>query len=381
MIRSILNYIRKPESRAIGLVFMAISLLFGAWVTRLPEIKENLGLSEAELGLALFFMPLGSITLVPFYGAIIKRLGEKRATLLGVFCFLLAILLPVVAPGYLWLMVSLYAVGLTTGLTDVAMNAAAAEVEKQFSRQIMSASHGFFSLGGMIGAGTASLFFLLEISAFQHLVIWSLIIAVCLIFHTRYLVSAEAHETGGSAFKLPPRAMLGLAVVGFCIMMAEGGITDWSTIYLKESLLASAEIAGLGFAGFSALMALGRFMGDDLVNKHGSGKLLITGCLLAMIGLAATLLGVPVLAIMGFSIAGLGYSVIVPILFSASARVKGVAAAEGIASVASSGYIGMLIGPVFIGFVAEKTSLSGGFVFLIILTVLALAVVLRRKWY
>ena len=377
MIRHFIDYLRKPERRSVGLVFFALSLSIGAWVTRLPEIKTNLGLSKSELGLALLFIPLGSAVLLPFYGTIIRKLGEKKATLIGILCFLLTILLPVMVQDLYSLMAVLFLVGLGIGVTDVAMNAVAAEVEKQFNCQIMSASHGFFSLGGMVGAATSGLFIGLGLSPLEHLIIWSIVLLVLIAPHARHLIDAAERSAPGKSFQLPPKAMLVLALISFCIMMCEGGITDWSTIYIREDLLASPEVAGIGFAGFSALMALGRFAGDGLINKWGARKLLIYGLLLAALGLGISVLGSFVLAVIGFSLAGIGYATVFPILFGSAARVKGVAAEVGIASVASSGYIGILIGPAVIGFIAEQTSLVGGFVFLLFLTLLGWLLSLR----
>ncbi len=380
MIGTIKSFFVLAERRAVGLVFFVLSLIFGAWVTRLPEIKETLELSERELGIALFFMPLGAITLLPFYSTLISKWGERKASIIGVMSLLLAILLPVWAPSYGWLMAGLYVLGLSMGLTDVAINAAAAEVEKQKSCQIMSASHGFFSLGGMVGAATSGIFIWLEVSPLQHLLFWSVFFALIIPFVAKHLLNAKEVQTKSKAFQLPSRAVLGLALIAFCIMMSEGGITDWSTIYIREELLASPERAGLGFAGFSALMAIGRFLGDRLIMKYGAKRLMIVCCSISVLGLGLTVLHSETLAIAGFSLAGLGYSVVVPILFSRSAKVKGVTPSKGIASVASAGYIGLLVGPVVIGFIANDISLSGGFVFLMSLTGLALLMSLRTSW-
>lgn len=380
MIKTIKSFLIQPERRAVGLVFFALSLLFGAWVTRLPEIKDSLNLSEKQLGIALFFMPLGAITLLPFYSKIIARLGERKASIIGVMGLLVAILLPVLAPTYGWLMAGLYVLGLAMGLTDVAINAAAAEVEKQRNCQIMSASHGFFSLGGMVGAATSGIFIWLEVTPFMHLLFWSLVFVIIIPMIAKQLLNSVDVQGESKAFQLPSRAVLGLALIAFCIMMSEGGITDWSTIYIKENLLSSPERAGLGFAGFSALMAIGRFLGDSLILKHGAKYLMILCCSISVAGLGLTLLNSEIMAIVGFSLAGLGYSVIVPILFSRSAKVKGVTPSKGIASVASAGYIGLLVGPVVIGFIANDISLGSGFIFLMALTALALLMSLRIFW-
>jgi len=372
MYKSLHSFISNRESRAVGMVFMALAVIFGAWVTRLPEIKERLNLDEGQLGLALFFMPLGATILLPFYSKIIQKLGERKSTIIGILSFLVAIVLPIAARTYIELMIGLFIVGLSMGLTDVAMNAVAAEVENQKKRVIMSTCHGFFSIGGMIGAATASIFIGLGASPLIHIGLWSVVLALMVISVAKNLLNSDQEHAEAHVFRFPPKSILGLALIGFCIMLSEGAITDWSTIYLKDNLGAPAALSGLGFAGFAGLMSLGRFLGDNLIQKYGNKQLVFLGCILSILGLVMLQVNNYGFAIAGLSVAGLGFSVIVPILFSSAAKQPGVKASVGIASVASSGYIGLLMGPVIIGFVADSWGLKNGFLFLAFLTFLAL---------
>lgn len=374
--KKIIVFIKDSRSRAVGVIFTTMAIMFGAWVTRLPEIKEHLNLSEGDLGLALFFMPLGATLLLPFFGRILGALKERKSTMLGIIMFLIMVMLPVLANSYITLLIALLFVGFTMGLANVSMNASAAAVERKEGKSIMSACHGFFSLGGMIGAGTSTIFIQLGVGPFFHLAFWAVVMGSVCIWHSKYLLETEAEPKESKKFSLPPKSVMGLAVVGFCIMLGEGAITDWSTIYLKDTLSAPGTIASMGFAVFAGFMALGRFFGDHLVGAFGSTKMLIAGCLLGLIGLIVLQHGYYGFALMGFGLIGLGYSIIVPTLFSQSAKQDGVKASVGIASVASSGYIGMLLGPVVIGFVAEHWGLGNGFMFLTGLTAFALMVVL-----
>ncbi len=355
---------------------MALAVAFGAFITRLPEIKDDLNLSEADLGTALFFFPLGAATLLPFYSKIISRFGERKTTSWALCVLLSVMLFPGLAPNIYWLMASLYVVGLAMGLTDVAMNAEAAEIERAKSRVIMSSCHGFFSLGGMIGALLGSLFIALEVGLVLQMAIIGILLLILIVPQFHHLIDSKK-RVQSSGVQLPPVKVLIYAAIGLCVMMSEGGITDWSTILLRDDLSMVPEYAGFGFAGFSLLMALGRFNGDSLQRKFGGRPLLITGFLIGVIGLALTLTSVPLVAILGFSLAGLGYSVVVPILYSASAKIDGVTPSSGIASVASAGYVGMLAGPVIIGFIAEEWGLTSGFTFLLALTAIGFLLSLK----
>jgi len=378
MIKNIKLVLQHPESRAAAMVFMSLSMAFGAFVTRLVEIKVKLELSEAELGTALFFIPLGAATLLPFYSKIISRFGERRTTSWSICVLLLSMILPWYAPDQYVLMGTFYLLGLGMGLTDVSMNAEVAEIEKQKSRVIMSTCHGFFSIGGMLGAVISSVFISLSVHLSIQMAIIAVVLIVILVPLFKHMIDAPEHETeGNSGFEFPSWKILIFAFIGFCVMMSEGGITDWASIYMKENLEVIGQYAGAGFAGFSLMMAVARFQGDSLHVRFGAKLLVLMGSLVAIIGLALVLLKTPLWAIIGFSLAGLGYSVIVPILFSTASKQQGVKPSKGIATVASSGYIGMLAGPVLIGFIADSYGLVNGFTFLLILTGLGFLMALR----
>lgn len=378
MIRDIRQLLSIPENRIVALVFLSLALAFGAFIVRLPEIKSKLKLSEAELGTSLFFVPLGAAILLPFYSKIISWLGERLTTSIAICFLLLAMIFPGLSTNQVQLMISLFFIGLGMGLTDVSMNAEAAEIERQRSRVIMSSCHGFFSLGGMVGALSGALFIRLGIGLVDQMMILAAVLLLVLLPKFRHMINGQSRGSTKTRFKLPPIKVLAYAAIGLCIMMSEGGISEWSSIFLKEDLMLSGEHAGLGFAGFSLFMALGRFKGDGLQVRYGGRRLVISGALMAIAGLVLVLLSTPVLTIVGFSLAGLGYSVIVPILFSASARVEGIQPSRGIASVASAGYIGMLMGPVVIGYIAEAWGLVNGFTFLLGLTTIGFLLSLRN---
>lgn len=378
MIKNIKLVLQYPESRAAAMVFMALSMSFGAFVTRLVEIKVELGLSEASLGTALFFIPLGAATLLPFYSKIISRFGERRITSFSICMMLLSMILPSYASDQYMLMGTFYLMGLGMGLTDVSVNAEVAEIEKQKSRVIMSTCHGFFSIGGMLGAVLSSIFISLSIDLSIQMIMIAMVLIIILIPLFKHLIDAPEHEAkGNSGFEFPSWKVLVFAFIGFCVMMSEGGIADWASIYMKENLEVIGQYAGAGFAGFSLMMAIARFQGDSLHVRFGAKSLVLMGSLIAIIGLALVLLKTPLWAIIGFSLAGLGYSVIVPILFSTAAKQEGVKPSKGIATVASSGYIGMLAGPVLIGFIGDSYGLVNGFTFLLILTGLAFLMALK----
>ena len=154
-------------------------------------------------------------------------------------------------------------------------------------------------------------------------------------------------------------------------MIAEGSVADWSAIYLDDVVNAPVAMLGFGYAAFSFTMTVGRFFGDDLSARFGARRLLIFGGLIAVSGFALTITSGLAASLIGFAAIGVGFSTIIPILFSTAGNMKGISSSYGIASVASVGYFGFLLGPVAIGMVAEYQGLARSFLLLALLTLLS----------
>ena len=374
MLNHLKHFFRNSLFLGIGATFAINSLIFSFWITRLPGVKESLGLSEGVLGLALFCMPIGALVSMVLSSKIIHAFGAGKVTIWSGMFFSLAMILPVSAMNIWFLGFALFIAGLFTGLMDVAMNAVAAEAEKQGKKVIMSTCHGFWSLGGMLGAFLGSLFVGLKFNGVLQAVITAIIASVILFTWIKSKIGDLDGENSedGHGFTIPRGPIIGLAIIGFCIMIGEGAIADWSAVFLKEWAGASAYVAGFGYAGFSLSMTIGRFFGDEIINRFGGLPVVRIGSAIALIGGGLVLITQPWLAILGFSLMGLGYSCVVPVVFSSSANIEGMTPSQGISAVATLGYTGFLVGPVIIGWLAEYFGLQMGFVLLMVLSVLAI---------
>ncbi len=361
MWRNLRQYITHLPSASVGAAFALMSILFGTWIARIPDIQLQAGLSEGQLGLALLGMPLGAIAIMAFMGPIIHRFGAGMVTWVSSMVYVFAMVLPTLATNWWSLAGALVVVGIGAGSMDVAMNAAAVVIEKQYQKLIMSTSHAIFSLGGMIGAGIGSVVAGLGVPPLFHFIYAAAImLAVTFVFRKRWL-SISDHSEGNHKWAWPSRSLALLAFIGFCVLLSEGAIADWSAVYLRHTLKGSSFIGGLGFAGFSLTMALGRFYGDSLIPRWGAGNLVRWGGLVAAVSLGVLLvIGNPLAAIVGFTLAGLGLSLVTPITFSAAARIPGTSPGGGIAAISSMGYIGFMVGPPVIGFIADQFGLTLG---------------------
>ena len=149
-------------------------------------------------------------------------------------------------------------------------------------------------------------------------------------------------------------------------------MADWTGVYLKQVLVAGSGVAGAGYAVFSAGMAIFRLLGDAVTKRLGPVLTLRTGALVAAFGLVLALAAhSPIWALPGLALTGVGFSVIVPLVFGASGRVRSLSTGAGVAMVSGFGYIGFLFGPPLIGFVAQVISLRAA---LCLIVALSLAV-------
>jgi len=363
-VRNLRTFFTHPKSRAVGLIFASYSIQFGGWATHIPYVKDKMGLNEAELGLTLFALPAGLVSMNPLTSLIINRFSAPKVTVFCVLAYCLCILIPISAPNLPTLIAGLFLTGMCGALLNVAMNTCATDIERTEGISIMSSCHAMWSVGGLAGAGISSLLMGFGVTPLAHMLTVALAIFVFNLIIQRPIILSIPFirpENPGALFTWPNKALTGMIIIGLAIGMGEGVVLDWSAVYLRDYLHTSAGIAALGFAGFSLMMTTGRFTGDTLVPRFGENRLLTITSLMAAMGLAvAILIPYPIMAILGFTLVGAGCSLGAPILYAASSRVPGLAPGAGLATFATFSFIGFLAGPPLIGMVAESVGLPFG---------------------
>ncbi|MBC8154284.1 MAG: MFS transporter [Bacteroidetes bacterium] len=374
-VRTLWLFFSHPQARAVGLVFASDSLLFGSWVAHIPHVKQTLQLSDGELGVLLFALPAGLITMNPFTGKIIAKLGEAQACFWAAVGLCLSICIPINAPNVVVLGTGLYIVGLCNALLNVAMNTCATNIERAEGISIISSCHGMWSLGGMIGSAIAGAVITLHITPPVHLVTMAVLMLLITFALRPILARIPATPSSTSAsFTRPNLALLIMIFIGLALAMGEGVAFDWSAVYLRESLGATSQVAALGFGAFSLTMTLGRFAGDTLIPRIGAKRWLQIGGLIGALGLVlAILLPVPMAGLAGFALLGVGCSLGAPILYAAALRIPGIPPAAGLATFATFSFVGFLAGPPIIGFVAEGYGLRWGLAVVVVMLLLSSA--------
>jgi predicted MFS family arabinose efflux permease len=360
-------------SRATYAAFIGAGFAFASWASRIPQVRDQLELSSAELGLLLLAIAVGSLIALPLAGVIVHRLGSRRTV--TAMAVLLGVGLLTVALGYLLgvvpVVIGLCLVGFANGAWDVAMNVQGASVEQHLGRSIMSRYHAGFSLGTVAGAGIGAVMVLASVPVTAHLLVVAIGTAVVIPLAVRGFLPdvaqtadrgtetaehrAEKADRGGVFRRwLEPRTLL-IGVFVFAFAFAEGTGNDWIAVSLIDGYQASAAAGTVGFAVFLTAMTAGRWFGPNLLDRYGRVAVVRTLAVVATGGLLVFIFSPSTpLAFVGIGLWGAGTSLGFPVGMSAAAD-DPAAAAGRVRVVASSGYCAFLAGPPLIGFLGEQT--------------------------
>ena len=366
-------------------LFLSLSLMFGTWIVYLPSITQKLGMDEGQLGIALFGAAVGSLISILIGNKLVKKIGEGKLALIGVLGMTIFIFSYFLAESFLQLTILMFLFGLTSGVLQIGLNTVVSTVERRDNIAIMSSCHAWFSLGGMLAAGFGTLLMILLHNPLLHIGIAAgIVLLLQILSYPRYLFLTNSVDVSASPQKTRPiknPQLWALAIVAVTAMVSEGAIADWSGLYLRDVTMAPATQLGLGYAGFSMMMTLGRFCGDYFSNRFGPWQILLNGFLISVMGLFFVFIGHTLASLFGFALVGAGFSILVPEAYRLATKVEGVSPASGIAFMAGSAYLGFLGGPVLIGTIAGHAGLKTGFVFVLflVLTGLASAFLLKQK--
>jgi len=369
---------------AVSFLFFLNGGLFASWVSRIPLIQQELKMSHGLLGSVLLCVAGGAVVTMPLAGILNGRLGSERLCKLWLIPYALGLPLLALCPSVPWLAAGLFFFGCGHGALDVAMNAQGVVVERAYGRPVMSSMHAMFSFGGLLGAGFGIVMAWLGWPPLWHFTLVSVVLGGIGFFGCRYLLHGmDRHEAGeGGGFVLPPKALVPLGIVAVAVLIGEGAMADWTGVFLHKTQGATEALAAAGFASFSVAMTIGRFSGDWLVAKLGPVLLVRISGLVAAAGMALAVgTSWPWVSLVGFALVGAGCSTVVPCVFSAAGRMPGVRTGVALASVTTMGYLGFLIGPPLIGFIAQGIGLRGSLGLLVGTSVLVavLAGTLRER--
>ncbi|RYY17476.1 MAG: MFS transporter, partial [Cytophagaceae bacterium] len=346
--------------RAITLFFLVSGFGFATWASRIPTIQHRLGLNEAELGGVLLAMPAGLLLTLPLTGVLLRRFSSRQVMLAGAIFYNLVLALLGQAAHTWQLVALLFCFGSSRNLLNLSMNAQSVGVQARYGRSIIASFHGVWSVAGFAAAALGTLLVGQQVGTGPHFAgVAAGLTVLALLSYRHSLALPRSPATGRRpGFAWPDKALLGFGLIAFASMACEGAMYDWSSIYFEKAVLLPKTSATLGFATYMVAMTIGRFSGDWLANRWGVRLVLrYSGVLIGVGLLLAALLPQPLPTGLGFVLVGLGVSCVVPMLFGLAGRTTGNSGAAVVVGVSTVGYLGFLIVPPVVGFVAEAANL------------------------
>lgn len=344
--------------------FCCTGITFASWASRIPTIKESLHLSEGELGTMLLMLPLGQLFTLPLSGKLVTRFGSSKV--LSIMCLVYGtILLSISFASSIYMLAgSLLLFGISSNMCNIAVNTQAVGVEKRYGKSIMTTFHGGWSLAGFTGALIGLITFQLNISTTIH---FSFILGLLLlntVWNVRYLLPQDIqpeNQQQKSTFK-PDSILIQLGIIGFFSMATEGAMFDWSGVYFQEVVHSPSKLVILGYTAFMIMMASGRFIGDYAITRLGNKKVLTISGGLMFIGMLSSVLFPDILvATISFMLVGLGVACCVPTVYSLAGKHPNIPPGMALAIVSSISFLGFLMGPPLIGYIAELFNLRWSF--------------------
>jgi len=347
--------------------FLLTGLVSASWASRVPAIKNSLGLSEGQFAIALIGLEAGAVVGLQLGGLVVPRTGSRRALSTAVLAFSCALLGPALAPSLLALAASLFLFAVLNSVADVAMNTQGVAVQRIMGRPVLSGMHATHSLGGILGAGGGALAARLDAEPFQHFLVVVVVAGVASAAASPLLVPSRVdveEEPLGDAIEdtsglrrwfsgwTTPIVLLG--ALAFCVTLADGAALNWSAVYVTDSSGATEALGAIGLGVFLGAVTLGRLVGDRLVSRFGSVGVFRSGALVAGLGFGGALLVDASLAgVIGLGLLGAGIANALPLAIAAGSNSPGETPATATARVSTLGYLGSFVGPVLIGGLAS----------------------------
>lgn len=370
---------------AITTAFIINGSMAGTFYSRIADIKEEYRISNSALGFALLVVSIGVLVGLGFSGKQSAKRGSAPVTFYATYALGAALLLVGAANNYITLCLTFLVLGACLATQDVAMNSHAIVLEHEADKRYMSTFHAMFSLGALGGGLVGAWFSQHNIDLMKHVAFIAMLVFLANFCVRNWFLPAELdqHPIEGKKKIKKPKLFLIVGLLGLCAAIGEGSAGDWGAILARDTFNATPFVSTLPYICFSAAMVIGRLFGDRAASKYGPMNLIVGGGLIAGIGLGGGLLiggigGV----IFGWLAAGIGLSIVIPMLFSqageiAKARFEGqFAPSEGVAMVSGIAYFGFLVGPPTLGFLGDAVGLRWA---MLVPAVLALVMALGSK--
>ncbi|WP_373306849.1 MFS transporter [Streptomyces longisporoflavus] len=375
----------RRRRQALYLFFFLPGICMSSWVTRTPDVRDQLDASTGQMGMILFGLSVGSMGGILCSGRLVSRFGTRPVIGIGTSLIIASMVVigggssvpsaPMVTAG-------LCLFGMGMGACEVAVNVDGADVERLTDTTVMPTLHGCFSLatvvGGLVGmAATAT-----EFPVIWHLIIVTVVATGILVYALRAIPAGTgANDTSpasDSAGHTRPRVwtdrrLLLIGGIVLAMALAEGAANDWLPLLMVDGHGLDAALGSLVFVGFAAAMTLGRFSGTFFLNRFGRATVLRASAISGAAGLVLVIFSdsaaVAAAAVLFW---GLGASLGFPVALSAAGD-SGPDQTARVSLVATIGYVAFLVGPPSLGFLGDHYGLRSAMVVVLVFVAAAIA--------
>ena len=377
---------------AVAALFLTNGALFANLLPRYPEIKADLGLSNAAYGVAVAAFSVGALVTGPLAASLIRRFRSARVAVFGSAGIAVFAWLAGVAPSVVTFAAALFVAGGADAVTDVAQNAHGLRVQRRYARSIINSFHAVWSAGAILGGAMGAVAIALHVPRGTHLAVSAVVFSAVCVTAYRYLLPGPDEAAG--ALRQAPTALGGAPVATWAALAAlvtiaiaaatvEDAGSSWATLYMRE-LGAPGAIAVSGYIAAVGSQLIGRVLGDRLVDRFGQRAVARTGGVIAAVGMGAALAFPSMPAVIGgFAAAGFGVATLIPAAMQRADELPGLKPGTGLTAVTWLMRVGFVFAPMIVGAIADAFSLRVGLLTVPVagIVVIALAGVLaaRRK--
>ncbi|MEU6181792.1 MFS transporter [Streptomyces coeruleorubidus] len=380
----------RRRRRALFLLFFLPGIAMSSWVTRTPDVRDQLNLSTGQMGLVLFGLSIGSMIGILCSGRFVSRFGTRPVIALGTLLIIAGTVVigmgsavrsaPLVTAG-----LCLFGGGMGGG--EVAVNVDGADVERITGTAVLPTLHGCFSLGTVIGGSAGMAATAVAFPVHWHLTVVALVATGMLVHALRAVpaaigISAAPSTPGPGRVPGQPskpqvwkdRKLLLIGAIVLAMALAEGAANDWLPLLMVDGHGLDAAMGSLVFVGFAAAMTLGRFSGSFFLSRFGRATVVRASAVSGAVGLLLVIFADnPVVAATAVLFWGLGASLGFPVALSAAGD-SGPDQTARVSLVAVIGYVAFLVGPPALGFLGDHYGLRSAMVVVLVFVAAAILI-------
>ena len=371
----------KKEIYACKSLFFSISFFVGLWTIRIPDIKDQILTDYSGMSYLFVIFSLGSILTMIVAPKIIEIFSSKIIVLIsGSLISFLWIFVPFVT-SFLQMAFLSFLFGCAYGIFEVVLNLQATNLEKKYDKPMMSGFHAFWSIGLLSGSFITSIFLEYRISFLTNSITYIFILFPLIFVSSLTLRTNEAEKQSfaGIFFKWPIILMV-LVLLSITAVFLEGGTDSWGALYMRDYLQAEGFYIGLAAIAFNGAMVIGRLTGDKFKTILGIQKFLFISIVCSLLGVLIVLFSKVVLfAIIGFVIAGLGVSSVIPICYTLASSIKNINPTVGITVITIAVYGDFMIAPPILGYTANIIGIQYVYLPIVILFIISTLILIIKK--